>query len=162
MKIWSKNQNCQFKQKFSTLTNSNIQNSMVMIILPVLGWKCLFLGKCCPKTQICQLKLKFGTWNNSNMQKSKVGFTFSALDRKLLLWKFGPKNQICQFKRKFSILTNSNMQKSMVIFTFSVLDWKYLFLANLVQKIKIVSLGRNLVPTIIHKIFETNPIFHAN
>ena len=36
------------------------------------------------------------------------------------------------------------MQNSMVVFTFSVLDWKYPFWANLVQKIKIVSLSWNL------------------
>ena len=37
----------------------------------------------------------------------------------------------------------------MVVFTFSVLDWKHPFWANLVQKIKIVSLSWNLVPRII-------------
>ena len=36
------------------------------------------------------------------------------------------------------------MQNSMVVFTFSALDWKHLFQANLVQKIKIVSLSWNL------------------
>ena len=37
-----KNQNCQFKLKFGTWTNSNMQNSMVMFILFVLDWKCHF------------------------------------------------------------------------------------------------------------------------
>ena len=41
------------------------------------------------------------------------------------------------------------MQNSMVIFTFSVFDWKSTFWANLVQKIKIVCLSWNLVPTLI-------------
>ena len=57
------------------------------------------------------------------------------------LGKFGPKNQNCQFKLKFGTKTNLNMQNLVVLFTFSVFDWKYPFWANLVQKIKIVSLG---------------------
>ena len=41
------------------------------------------------------------------------------------------------------------MQNSMVMFTFSVSKWKYPFWANLVQKIKIVSLCWNLAPSLI-------------
>ena len=41
------------------------------------------------------------------------------------------------------------MQNSMVVFTFSVLDQKNPFRANLVQKIKIVSLSWNLVQNLI-------------
>ena len=41
---------------------------------------------------------------------------------------------------KIDTYTNSNMQNSIVIFTFFVFDRKYPFLANLVQKVKIVSL----------------------
>ena len=37
----------------------------------------------------------------------------------------------------------------MVVFTFSVLDGKYIFWTNLPQKIKIVSLSWNLLPTLI-------------
>ena len=37
----------------------------------------------------------------------------------------------------------------MALFTFSALDRKYPFWANLVQKIKIVSLSLNLVPKLI-------------
>ena len=44
---------------------------------------------------------------------------------------------------------NLNMQDSMVMFTFSVFDQKYPVWVNLVQKIKIVSLSRNLVPVLI-------------
>ena len=65
------------------------------------------------------------------------------------LGKFSPKNQICQFKLKFGTKTNSNIQNSKVVFTFSVLNRKYTFWANLVQKIKIVSLSWNLVPRLI-------------
>ena len=60
----------------------------------------------------------------------------------LFLRKFGQeKNQNCQFKLKFGTLTNLNMQNSVVVFTFSILDQKHTFWANLVQKIKIVSLS---------------------
>ena len=65
------------------------------------------------------------------------------------LGKFGPKNQNYQFKLKFGTYTNSNMQNSMVMFIFFVFDWKYPFWANLVQKVKIISLSWNLVPTVI-------------
>ena len=65
------------------------------------------------------------------------------------LGKFSPKNQICQFKLKFGTKTNSNIQNSKVVFTFSVLNRKYTIWANLVQKIKIVSLSWNLVPRLI-------------
>ena len=50
------------------------------------------------------------------------------------------KNQNCQIKLKFGTYTNSNMQNPLV-FLFSVLDGKHSFWANLVQKIKIVSLS---------------------
>ena len=50
---------------------------------------------------------------------------------------------------KFGTQTNSNMQNSRVVFTFSVLDWKHPFWANLLQKIKIVTLSWNVVPRLI-------------
>ena len=37
----------------------------------------------------------------------------------------------------------------MVVLTFSVSEWKYPFWANLVQKISIISLSWNLVPTLV-------------
>ena len=37
----------------------------------------------------------------------------------------------------------------------SVFDWKYLLWENLVQKLKVVSLSRTFVPTIVDKIFGT-------
>ena len=51
------------------------------------------------------------------------------------------KSQNCRFKLKFGAKSNSNMQNSMVIVAFYVLDQKHTFWANLVQKIKIVSLS---------------------
>ena len=41
------------------------------------------------------------------------------------------------------------MQSSTAVFAFSVLDQKHPFWATLVQKIKIVTLSRNLVPRLI-------------
>ena len=41
------------------------------------------------------------------------------------------------------------MQNSIMMFTLSVFDRKYPFLANLVQKVKIISWNWNLVPTLI-------------
>ena len=65
------------------------------------------------------------------------------------LGKFGPKNQNFQFKLKCSTKNSSNMQNSTVVFTFSILAKEYLFCANLVRKIKIVSLSWNLVARLI-------------
>ena len=53
---------------------------------------------------------------------------------------FGPRNQNFQIKLKFGTYINSGIQNSMVVLT-SVLHRKYPFWANLVQKIKIVSLS---------------------
>ena len=57
------------------------------------------------------------------------------------LGKFGPKNQNYQFKLKFGNSTNSNMQNSIMVFTFSIFDLNNLFWANVIQKIKMVSLS---------------------
>ena len=65
------------------------------------------------------------------------------------LGKLGPKNQNYEFKLKFGTETDSNMQNSMELFTFSVIHRKHSFWANLVQKIKIVSLSWNLVPNLM-------------
>ena len=65
------------------------------------------------------------------------------------LGKFGSKNHNYQFKMKFGTEISLNIQNSMVVFTFSVLDWKYPSWANLVQKIKIISLTWNLVSWLI-------------
>ena len=53
------------------------------------------------------------------------------------------------FKLKFATKANLDMQNSMVVFTFSILGQKYAFWANLVQKIKIVTLSWKLVPRLI-------------
>ena len=76
------------------------------------------------------------------MQNSMVMLAFSVFRLEMLfLSKFGPKNQNCHFQLKFGTKTNLNIQNSMVMLTFSVLDRKYRFWANLVQKIKIITLS---------------------
>ena len=54
------------------------------------------------------------------------------------------------------LYTNSNIQNSIMVLTFSALDWKYGFWTNLFQKIKIVSLSRNLVPRLKYADFNRN------
>ena len=61
------------------------------------------------------------------MQNSLVVLTYSV--------------QTSKCKLKFVTQNNSNMENSMAMFTLSVLDRKYSFWANLVQKVKIISLS---------------------
>ena len=142
------------------------------------------MGKFGPKNQNYQLKLKFGTCTNSDIQNSMVIFTFSVFDRESTFFgKFGPKNQNYQSKLKFGTYSNSNMQNSMAMFTFFVFGRKYpvwanliqivniysfflfpirnaLFLENLVQNVKVVSLRLNSLATIFCKICLGFSRFH--
>ena len=59
--IVPKNQNCQFKMKFSTYTNLNMQNSMVVFTFTLFRPEISFLGKFGSINRNCQFKLKFGT-----------------------------------------------------------------------------------------------------
>ena len=55
-KFGPKSQNCQFKLKFGTCTNSNLQNSMVIVTFSL--WPEIpYLGKFGPENQNCQFKL---------------------------------------------------------------------------------------------------------
>ena len=79
-----------------------------------------------------------------------VGFTFPDLDGKHHFWQIcTKKSQNYQIQLKFGTKTSSNMENSMVVFTFSVLDGKDTFLANLVQKIKIVIFSWDLTQALI-------------
>ena len=51
-KFGQKNQNCQFKLKFGTETNSNMQNSMAPLIVSVLDWKHPFWANLVKKIKI--------------------------------------------------------------------------------------------------------------
>ena len=82
-KLGPKNQNCQFKLKFGTYTNSNKQNSVALFCFRP---ETLFLGKYGPKNQTCQFKLKFSTYINSDIQNSMVVFIFSVLYPKNPFW----------------------------------------------------------------------------
>ena len=63
-KFGPKSRNCQFKVKIGTYTNSNMKNSIFMVIF--LSWGILFL-KLCSKNQNCLFKLKFRIY--SHLQK---------------------------------------------------------------------------------------------
>ena len=82
-KFAPKNQNCQFKLKFGTLSNSIIKNSMVMFTFVHFWPEIPLLGKFGRNYQNCQFKLKSGTQTNSNTQNWIVIFTFSVLH-----WKY--------------------------------------------------------------------------
>ena len=81
-----KNRNCQFKLRFVTTTNSNMQNSMALFTFSVSDRKQPFWVNLVQKNWTCQFKLKFGNRTNLNMQNSMVMFNFSILDWKNLFW----------------------------------------------------------------------------
>ena len=59
-KFGPENQNCQFKLKFVTSTNSNMQNSVVMFTFSVLSWKYPFWVNLVQKIKIVSLSSKLG------------------------------------------------------------------------------------------------------
>ena len=76
-KFAPKNQNCQFKLKFGTLSNSIIKNSMVMFTFVHFWPEIPLLGKFSRNYQNCQFKLKFGTRTNLNIQNWMEFFILS-------------------------------------------------------------------------------------
>ena len=54
-KFGSKNQNCQFKLKFCTKTNSNVQNSILVLTFGVLEQKYPFCANLVEKIKIARL-----------------------------------------------------------------------------------------------------------
>ena len=115
-----------------------MQNSMALFTFFVLYWKYPFCANLMQRNQNFKFKLKVGTYTNSNTQNPFFFFFFfdTVLERKRL-------NR--QFKLKFDTWANSNTQNLMVVFILCF-RLQILFWANLVQKIKIVSLSGNLVP----------------
>ena len=81
------------------------------------------------------------------MKQSKQNFPFGIFLP--LFRKIASKKQNFLFKVMFHTKNNSNVLNTTVIISFSVLDRKYPFWANLFQKIKIVCLDWNLVPSLI-------------
>ena len=81
-----KNQNCPYKLKFGTESNSNMWNLMVMLSFSVLDWKNPFWANLTQKNQNYLHKLKFGTKYNSSMLNLMVMFIFAVLDQKCSFW----------------------------------------------------------------------------
>ena len=57
MKFGPKNQNCQFKLKISSFTNSSMQNSIVIFNFLIFNQKCSFWANLVPKIKIFSLKV---------------------------------------------------------------------------------------------------------
>ena len=128
-----------------------MQNSMVMFTFSVFDWNYLFWANFVQKIKFVNIG-----WNlvSRLIRMCRIQwwcsfFLFYLGWKNPFLDKLGPQGQNCQFKMKFGTYINSNMQNSMVVFSFSVLDWKHIFSADLIQKVKIVSLSRNLVLRLI-------------
>ena len=84
-KSGQKNQNRQFKLKFGTKTNLNMQNYVenIWCSLSCFRPEKQFLDK---SGQTSQFKLKFRTKTNLNMQNSMMMFPFSVFEHKHLSW----------------------------------------------------------------------------
>ena len=87
-KFGPKNRNCQIKIEFGTQTDSNIKNSVVMLIFSVFDWKYPFLGKINFKKSILFVELIFRAQTNQNMQNLMVIFIFFffSVDQKDPFW----------------------------------------------------------------------------
>ena len=80
----------------------------------------------------------FSVVSNNHARTRKCDF--SASDQKYRFGQIWPKISKLAIKVKFGTYANSNMHNSMEVFNFSVLDREHSFSANLITKIKIVSL----------------------
>ena len=171
-KFGPKYQNYQFKLKFGTYTNSNMQNSMVMFIFFVFDRKYPFWANLVQKVKIiswswnlvarliwicwiqwCCSLFSFLTGSallGQIWSKLSIFTVFFVSDQKCpFLGKFGPKCQNCQFKAKFvkvaSLIRICRIQRWCSLFSFSIGD--ALFWANLVKNAKMISLSWNFVDT---------------
>ena len=148
-KFGPKCQNYHFKLKFGNYTNSNMQISVMMFTFSAFYQKYPFWVNLVQKVKIISL-----SWNlvSTLIRICRIQWCCSLFHFRTeipFLGKFGSKSQNYQFKLKFGNYTNSNMQISVMMFTFSAFYQKYPFWVNLVQKVKIISLSWNLVPTLI-------------
>ena len=109
-KFGPKKQNCQFKLKFGTETNSIMQNAMVMINFSIFDWKCSFWANLVQKFKIVSL-----SWNMIPrvIRICKIQWRYSLFLFKTgntLFWQiWSKKKQNCQFKLKFGTKSNLNM-----------------------------------------------------
>ena len=120
-KFGTKDQNCQFKLKFGSWINSNVQKSMAVFTF------------CFQPPRKYQLKIKFATMINLNMKNLKLIFIFDVFDRKYLFFgKFCAKLYVQEF----------SVQNCMVVFTFSLLGHKYPFWENWSESSKLTVSAR--------------------
>ena len=84
IKLGPKNENCQFKLKFGTYTNSNMHNSIVIITFFLFPTGILLFEQIWSKKS--KLLVSAKTWYLDKLlyAESIVVFTFSVLDRKHL------------------------------------------------------------------------------
>ena len=100
-KFVPKNQNWQFKLKFGTWTNSNMQNSMLMFSFSVLDQKDPFWANLFQKVKVVSLRWNLMPWLIWTCRIQWWGSFSLFLIGNTLFQKFDPKNQTCQFKLKF-------------------------------------------------------------
>ena len=81
-KFGPKNEDWQFKLKFGTQNNSNMQYSMTMLTLSVLDWKCSFGGNLVQKVKIVSLSWILVSNLIRILQNSMMLFTFSIFNQK--------------------------------------------------------------------------------
>ena len=117
-----------------------------------------FLGKSGKRKQNCQFKLKLCTKTNLNLCNSIMAFTFSVFDHKYLSWA----NLVQKFKiacSKWNLIQRLiRMCKTQWGCLFYLAKWLP-FLANLIQKIAIVSLSLKSVINLMW-IWRFNSDFH--
>ena len=118
-KFGLKTQIYQFKLKFGTWTNSNMQNSMECSLFFFLT-RNTFFGKIWSKKS-SKLSVWGEIWYLDQFEYAEFNGSihfFCLRPEKPFLRKCGPKNQNCNFKLKFGTTTNFNMQNTMTMFTF--------------------------------------------
>ena len=135
----------------------NLMTSLIRIcriywycsLFPFSTGNTLFWANLVQKTKIASLRWNFThrLIRTCRIQRWRSLFIFRP--EILFLGKFGPKNEDYHSKLKLVTQNNPNMQNSIAMFALSLSDWKYSFSANLVQKVKIVSLSWNLVAGLI-------------
>ena len=88
VQIWSKKSNFQFKLKFDTKTNLNMQNSMMMFTFSVFDLKYLFGANLVHKIKVVRLSWNFALdeFEYPELCRKYVLLTFSVLDQKNPFW----------------------------------------------------------------------------
>ena len=140
--------NCQLKVKFGTLTTSNMQNSMMMFIFSVFNQKYPFWAKLVQKNQNCQFKMKHGSQTNSNIQNSMMVSFYLFQTRNIFFREIqSKKSKLPVYPETWHLDQFKCVQFNGDIHFFS--NQNSPFWANLVKKIKIVSLILTLLPRLI-------------